>query len=181
MTSTAPQALEAVPEPGRRRWRGLPRWFAALGLVLIAAYAGQQVALQTGLARLREAAEHRLDMLATGRGRPVRFDHLPALLKMTPVVQELLEARWTRSYATPSALPGRQRLGRRGCCTCSAGGTSLAAGGGRDDDWPDRRSTLCDRRHQARARPLLRRRHHQRQAWLLPVGALRRSCAVWWR
>ena len=93
MTSTAPQALVAVPEPARRRWRGLPRWFAALGLVLAAAYAGHQVALQTGLARLREAAEHRLDMLATGLEADLsRFDHLPALLEMTPVVPALLEA-----------------------------------------------------------------------------------------
>jgi C4-dicarboxylate-specific signal transduction histidine kinase len=43
--------------------------------VLAAAYAGHHVALQTGLSRLREAAEHRLDMLATGLEADLsRFD-----------------------------------------------------------------------------------------------------------
>ena len=76
-----------------RRWRGLPRWCAALALVVAAAYAGHEVALQTGLSRLREAAEHRLDMLASGLDADLaRFDYLPALLEMTPVVPALLEA-----------------------------------------------------------------------------------------
>ena len=93
MISLRPQALVAGNETGRRRWRGMPRWFTALGLVLAAAYAGHQVALQTGLSRLRAAAEHRLDMLATGLEADLaRFEHLPALLEMTPVVPALLEA-----------------------------------------------------------------------------------------
>ncbi len=89
----APQSLPEAPEPARRRWRGLPRWTVAIGLVLAAAYAGHQVALQTGLARLRDAAEHRLDMLTTGLEADLsRFDYLPALLEMTPVVPALLDA-----------------------------------------------------------------------------------------
>src|SRR5206468_6311601 len=76
-----------------RRWRGLPRWCAALALTAVAAYAGHEVTLQTGLARLRDAADHRLDMLASGLDADlVRFDYLPALLEMTPVVPALLEA-----------------------------------------------------------------------------------------
>ena len=74
-----------------RGWRALPRWCGALALVAVAAFAGQQIAMQAGLARLREAAEHRLDMLATGLDADLaRFDYLPALLEMTPVVPELL-------------------------------------------------------------------------------------------
>jgi len=47
--------------------------------------------MQAGLARLREAAEHRLDMLATGLDADLaRFDYLPALLEMTPIVPALL-------------------------------------------------------------------------------------------
>ena len=49
--------------------------------------------MQAGLARLREAAEHRLDMVATGLDAELtRFDYLPALLEMTPVVPALLNA-----------------------------------------------------------------------------------------
>jgi two-component system C4-dicarboxylate transport sensor histidine kinase DctB len=62
-------------------------------LVAAAAYVGHEVALQTGLARLREAAEHRLDMLASGLDADLaRYDYLPALLEMTPVVPALLDA-----------------------------------------------------------------------------------------
>lgn len=83
----------AAPKTARRRWRGLARWSAAVCLVLAAAYGGHQMALQTGLSRLREAAEHRLDMLATGLEADLsRFEHLPALLEITPVVPALLEA-----------------------------------------------------------------------------------------
>lgn len=94
MSSPAPPLrLDVAAAPHARRWRGLPRWCAALGLVLSAAYVGHQVALQTGLSRLRDAAEHRLDMLATGLEADLsRFDYLPALLEMTPVVPALLDA-----------------------------------------------------------------------------------------
>lgn len=58
-----------------------------------AAYIGHAVALQAGQARLREAAEHRLDMLSASLDADLaRFDYLPALLQMTPVVPSLLEA-----------------------------------------------------------------------------------------
>ena len=87
MTSQALTVPLDAQAPGSRRWRGLPRWCAALGLMAAAAYIGHQVALQTGMARLREAAEHRLDMLVTGLSADLaRFDYLPALLEMTPVV-----------------------------------------------------------------------------------------------
>ena len=80
------------PAQALRRWRGLPRWCGALALVAAAAYQGHQLALQTGTARLREAAEHRLDMLATGLDADLaRFDYLPALLEMTPAVPSLLD------------------------------------------------------------------------------------------
>ncbi len=93
MSSTAP----ALPFDSRsqraRRWRGLPRWCAAVALVAVAAYAGHQLAMQAGLARLREAAEHRLDMLASGLDADLaRYDYLPALLEMSPVVPALLDA-----------------------------------------------------------------------------------------
>ncbi|WP_454914582.1 hypothetical protein [Variovorax gossypii] len=58
----------------------------------MAAFAGHQLAMQAGLARLREAADHRLDMLATGLDADLaRFDYLPALLEMTPIVPALLD------------------------------------------------------------------------------------------
>jgi two-component system C4-dicarboxylate transport sensor histidine kinase DctB len=93
MSSSAPVLRFDLRSQRARRWRGLPRWCAALGLVAVAAYVGHEVALQTGLSRLREAAEHRLDMLTTGLDADLaRFDYLPALLEMTPVVPALLEA-----------------------------------------------------------------------------------------
>ena len=75
-----------------RRWRGWLRWCGAVLAVAGTAYLGHEVALQTGTARLREAAEHRLDMLATGLDADLaRFDYLPALLEMTPAVPSLLD------------------------------------------------------------------------------------------
>ncbi|HEX7438326.1 MAG TPA: ATP-binding protein, partial [Caldimonas sp.] len=75
-----------------RRLRGLPRWGAALVLVAAAAYAGHEIALEAGMSRLREAAEHRLDMMASGLDADLaRFDYLPALLEMTPAVAALLD------------------------------------------------------------------------------------------
>ena len=141
MTSTAPTALEAVPEPARRRWRGLPRWLAALGLVLAAAYAGHQVALQTGLSRLREAAEHRLDMLATGLEADLsRFDYLPALLKMTPVVPALLEAPadpQLRDTVSRYLNGVNGSVGAEMLYVLDPGGTSLAA-----SDWQQPGTTV---------------------------------------
>jgi len=91
MISREPGLHSDGPFDHTRGWRALPRWCGALALVAVAALAGQQIAMQAGLARLREAAEHRLDMLATGLDADLaRFDYLPALLEMTPVVPELL-------------------------------------------------------------------------------------------
>ena len=80
-----------MPSEKTSRWRALPRWCGGLALVALAALAGHQVAMQTGLARLRDAADHRLDMLSTGLDADLaRFDYLPALLEMTPIVPALL-------------------------------------------------------------------------------------------
>ena len=88
-----------------RRWRGVWRWCGALALVAVAAFAGHQAAMQAGLARLRDAAEHRLDMLATGLDADLaRFDYLPALLEMTPIVPALL--------GTPDDAPLRETVNR---------------------------------------------------------------------
>jgi two-component system C4-dicarboxylate transport sensor histidine kinase DctB len=93
MSSTAPALRVDLPSGRARRWRGVPRWCAALALVAAAGYVGHEVALRAGLSRLREAAEHRLDMLASGLDADLaRFDYLPALLEMTPVVPALLDA-----------------------------------------------------------------------------------------
>ena len=87
------------------RWRGLPRWGGALLLVAAAAYVGHQVALQTGLSRLSEATEHRLDMLATSLDAELaRFDYLPALLETNPVVPALLDS--------PSKAADREAVNR---------------------------------------------------------------------
>ena len=75
--------LPAAPPAPPRRWRGLPRWFGALALVALAAFAGHQAALHTTLERLREAADHRLDMLTGALDADLtRFEHLPALLEI---------------------------------------------------------------------------------------------------
>ncbi|HSV51145.1 MAG TPA: ATP-binding protein [Burkholderiaceae bacterium] len=93
MTSLPPALRLALPALRPRRWYRLSRWCGALALVLLAACIGHQLALQTGLSRLRDAAAHRLDMLATGLDADLaRFDYLPALLEMTPVVPALLDA-----------------------------------------------------------------------------------------
>jgi two-component system C4-dicarboxylate transport sensor histidine kinase DctB len=134
MISLEPARRFDLPPEKTSRWRGLLRWCSALALVAAAAFAGHQVALQTGLARLREAADHRLDMLATGLDADLaRFDYLPALLEMTPIVPALL--------GTPSDVQLRDSVNRYlGGVNATAGaemlyvldaaGTSLAA-----SDW----------------------------------------------
>jgi two-component system C4-dicarboxylate transport sensor histidine kinase DctB len=105
MSWTAPALRIDSPTRPLRRWRGVPRWGAALALIAAAAYVGHEVALQAGLARLREAAEHRLDMFATDLDAGLaRYDYLPALLEMTPVVPALLEA--------PASAPLRDAANR---------------------------------------------------------------------
>jgi len=93
MSASLPALPLDMRSARRRRWRGLPRWGAALALVAAAAYAGHELALEAGVSRLREAAEHRLDMMASSLDADLaRFDYLPALLEMTPAVAALLEA-----------------------------------------------------------------------------------------
>ncbi len=117
------------------------RWFAALGLVIAAAYAGHQVALQTGLARLHEAAEHRLDMLASGLENDLsRFDHLPALLEMTPVVPALLDAPadpQLRDTVSRYLNGVNGSVGAEMLYVLDPGGTSLAA-----SDWQQAGTTI---------------------------------------
>ncbi|WP_093166860.1 ATP-binding protein [Variovorax sp. YR216] len=93
MTSPQPVRRLDLPAQTRRRWRGVARWSSALALVALAAAAGHYLAMQNGLARLREAADHRLDMLATALDADLaRFEYLPALMEMTPIVPALLGA-----------------------------------------------------------------------------------------
>jgi len=141
MTSSAPNGRIERTAPNQRRWRGLPRWCGALGLVLVAAYAGYHVALQTGVSRLHEATEHRLDMLATGLEADLaRFDYLPALLEMTPVVPALLDAPTddrlrdsvNRYLNGVNATAGAEML-----YVLDPGGTSLAA-----SDWQQPGTTI---------------------------------------
>ncbi|WP_156373232.1 ATP-binding protein [Pseudorhodoferax sp. Leaf267] len=103
------------PPTFSRRWRGLPRWCGALVLVALAAFAGHEATVHSALARLREAADHRLDMLASALDSELtRFEHLPALLEMTPLVPALLGA------------PGDARL--RAALNRYLGGVNATAG-----------------------------------------------------
>ena len=124
-----------------RRWRGLLRWCGAAILVGAAAVVGWQVAQQAGLLRLREAAEHRLDMLATGLDADLaRFDFLPPLLEMTPVVPALLDApsdpglrdAVNRYLGGVNAAAGAEML-----YVLDAAGTSVAA-----SDWGQPGTTI---------------------------------------
>jgi two-component system, NtrC family, C4-dicarboxylate transport sensor histidine kinase DctB len=141
MPSTAAHAVVAAPRPARRRRRGLLRWSVAVCLVLAAAYAGHQLAWQTGLSRQREAAEHRLDMLATGLEADLaRFDYLPALLEMTPAVSALLDtpaAPHLREMASRYLDGVNATVGAEMLYVLDAGGTSLAA-----SDWQQPGTTV---------------------------------------
>jgi two-component system C4-dicarboxylate transport sensor histidine kinase DctB len=134
MTSREPALRFDLSSDTQRRWRGLPRWCGALALVALAAFAGHHLAMQNGLARLREAADHRLDMLATGLDADLaRFEYLPALLEMTPIVPALLGApsdlqlrdAVNRYLDGVNAAAGAEML-----YVLDAAGTSLAA-----SDW----------------------------------------------
>jgi two-component system C4-dicarboxylate transport sensor histidine kinase DctB len=131
---------DTAAKPGRR-WRGLPRWGGALLLVAAAAYAGHQVALQTGLSRLSEATEHRLDMLATGLDADLaRFDYLPALLETNPVVPALLESpsKEVHQDAVNRYLNGvNATVGAEMLYVLDANGVSLAA-----SDWDQPGTTI---------------------------------------
>ncbi|WP_077002289.1 ATP-binding protein [Variovorax sp. KK3] len=67
-------------------------WLVALAIIGAAALAGHAVAMRSGLERLREATQHRLDMVGAGlEADLVRFDYLPSLLEVTPTVFALLD------------------------------------------------------------------------------------------
>ncbi|MDR7149824.1 two-component system C4-dicarboxylate transport sensor histidine kinase DctB [Hydrogenophaga palleronii] len=134
MTKTSPDGLRTKAAPGARRRRFLMGWGTALALVAAAAYMGHEAALQTGLSRLRDAAQHRLDLVATGLDAHLaRFEYLPALLEMTPVVPALLDAP-----SDPGLRDGVNRylkevaasVGAEMLYVLEAGGTSVAA-----SDW----------------------------------------------
>jgi len=130
----------AAAKPGRR-WRGLPRWGAALLLVLAAAYAGHELALRTGLSRLSEATAHRLDMFATGLEADLaRFDYLPALLETNPVVPALLESPSKAAHREAANLYLNGVMATTGAemlYVLDASGVSLAA-----SDWDQPGTTI---------------------------------------
>jgi two-component system C4-dicarboxylate transport sensor histidine kinase DctB len=77
----------------RTSFRRLWLWCGALSLVALAAYAAHELALRAGMAELRTATEHKLDLLASGLNADLaRFDDVPALLEMTPIVPALFDA-----------------------------------------------------------------------------------------
>lgn len=134
MTTTSPDGLAARDALGARRRHFLMRWCAALALVAAAAYLGHEAVFQTGLSRLRDAAQHRLDLVVSGLDAHLaRFEYLPALLEMTPVVPALLDAP-----ADPDLRNGVNRylkevaasIGAEMLYVLEPGGTSVAA-----SDW----------------------------------------------
>ncbi|MDO9571450.1 MAG: ATP-binding protein [Hydrogenophaga sp.] len=134
MTKTSPDGLAAKAAPSARRRHFRMRWCAALALVGAAAYMGHEAAFQTVLSRLRDAAQHRLDLVVAGLDAHLaRFEYLPALLEMTPVVPALLDAP-----ADPDLRDGVNRylkevaasVGAEMLYVLEAGGTSVAA-----SDW----------------------------------------------
>jgi len=128
-----PRHIDLPVKTPRRRRRWL-RWVGAAALVAMAAIAGHHFAMQNGLARLREAADHRLDMLATGLDADLaRFEYLPALLEMTPIVPALLRAPSDGALrdAVNRYLDGvNAAAGAEMLYVLDAAGTSLAA-----SDW----------------------------------------------
>lgn len=76
-----------------RQARRVAGWIGSIVLIAAAALAGYHVALRSGLERTREAAGHRLDMVAAGLESDLaRFEYLPSLLEMSPAVLALLDA-----------------------------------------------------------------------------------------
>lgn len=77
----------------KRATRRLLFWGGTLLIIATAALAGHAFAMQSGLERLRIAAQHRLDMVAAGLESDLaRLEYLPSLLEMTPGVFALLDA-----------------------------------------------------------------------------------------
>ena len=125
----------------KRFWRNLVRAVTAVAMVAGAAYAGHRLTLQAGLARLQEAAVHRLDMLTTGlEADLVRFDYLPALLEMTPAVPGLLDTPTDRTLrdTVNRYLNGvNSTAGAEMLYVLDADGVSLAA-----SDWDQPSTTI---------------------------------------
>jgi len=72
--------------------RVLLRWAVAFALVAAAALIGHAIGMRSGLERLRDAAQHRLDMVAASVDAELaRFEYLPSLLEMSPNVFRLLD------------------------------------------------------------------------------------------
>lgn len=68
-------------------------WGAGFAAVAAGTLIGHALAVRSGLDRLGDAAQHRLDMVvARIEGEQARFDYLPSLLEMTPSVFKLLDA-----------------------------------------------------------------------------------------
>ncbi len=68
-------------------------WIASLAVIAAAALSAHDVAMRSGLDRLRDSAGHRLDMVgAVLESDLARFEYLPSLLEMTPSVFALLDA-----------------------------------------------------------------------------------------
>lgn len=141
MSTSASVSPPPPPAKQPRRRRGWLRWCGALALVVAAAFVGHQVALQSGLARLRDAAEHRLDMLTSNLDADLaRFDYLPALLEMTPVVPALLNAPANvqlRDNANRYLNGVNATVGAEMLYVLDSAGTSLAA-----SDWGQAGTTI---------------------------------------
>jgi two-component system C4-dicarboxylate transport sensor histidine kinase DctB len=68
-------------------------WSVSLVAIAVSASIAHRLALQAGLQRLGDAAQHRLAMVATQLdAEQARFDYLPSVLELTPSVRALLQA-----------------------------------------------------------------------------------------
>ncbi|MFT4069698.1 sensor histidine kinase [Paraburkholderia sp.] len=85
--SQPPRVRDGVGVGIRRALSGC----AALVFIGAAATMGHAVGMRAGLAGMREAAQHRLDLVSAGlQSDLARLDYLPSLLEMTPSVFALL-------------------------------------------------------------------------------------------
>jgi two-component system C4-dicarboxylate transport sensor histidine kinase DctB len=68
-------------------------WSVSLVVIAVSAAVAHRLALQAGVQRLADAAQHRLAMVAAQLdAEQARFDYLPSLLELTPSVRALLQA-----------------------------------------------------------------------------------------
>ena len=76
----------------RRAWTFFA-WCVALATIAVTAWSAHAVALRSGLQRVNEAAQARLDVVAARlNGELARFEYLPSLLETSPEVLQLLDA-----------------------------------------------------------------------------------------